>query len=152
MGGPILSDARQGKLEVFKKEIVPYLEDKSLGKDRDWFNLAIAQRWIFKKVLDLGWTEDRFATFDSSVDGSTTHPRGEYKAERIGKKYQWMAFHEFLARVSDNFEFAEEMWSGASNNIKDLGSSIDAILIHPASCSRPAKNRGAASRIRGGFP
>jgi len=103
----------KGKLEVFKKEIVPYLEDKSLGKDRDWFNLAIAQRWIFKKVLDLGWTEDRFATFDSSVDGSTTHPRGEYKAERIGKKYQWMAFHEFLARVSDNFEFAEEMWSGS---------------------------------------
>jgi len=57
-----------------QKEIVPYLEDKSLGKDRDWFNLAIAQRWIFKKVLDLGWTEDRFATFDSSVDGSTNPP------------------------------------------------------------------------------
>lgn len=99
------------KLALFEKEILPYLEDKSLGKDRDWFDLSIAQRWIFKKVLDLGWTEDRFASFERSINQSTTHSRGEYKAERIGKKYQWIALHEFLSRVSDNFEFAENTWS-----------------------------------------
>lgn len=30
------------------------------------------------------------------------------KAERIGKKYQWIAWHEYLALVADNFRYAED--------------------------------------------
>jgi hypothetical protein len=102
------------KLALFEKQILPYLEDHSLDKDRDWFDLSIAQRWIFKKVLDLGWTEDRFGRFDRFVNQGTTDYRSEHKPERIGKKYQWIAYHEFLARVSDNFEFTEDAWSGST--------------------------------------
>lgn len=29
------------------------------------------------------------------------------KLERIGKKYQWMVFHQFLARLGDNYDFYE---------------------------------------------
>lgn len=60
-----------------------------------------ARRWIFQRVIRLGWTPDRFGWFDhhrSRGDGRSAH-----KVERFGKKYQWIAYHELLARVMDNF-------------------------------------------------
>ena len=71
----------------------------------------IAQRWILKRVRDLGWTEDRFDQFDSNVNRYSNVGRGAAKPERIGKKYQWIAYHEFLAHLADNLEFQGDYWS-----------------------------------------
>ena len=46
--------------------------------------------------------------FDKFIDRAG---RSEHKPERIGKKYKWIALHELLAMISDNFEFKEESWS-----------------------------------------
>lgn len=59
-----------------------------------------------------GYSEDKHGVFDKVIGsgrGRTTTPN-----ERIGKKYQWLAFHELLARVSDNFFKIEGAWS---NNV-----------------------------------
>lgn len=60
-----------------------------------------ARRWIFRRTLSLGWTPKLFGSKDHSIG----HGRGRegHKAERWGKKYQWMAYHELLARVADNY-------------------------------------------------
>jgi hypothetical protein len=97
------------KLKIFEEHVIPYLKDPNPYKHGNRFDLSIAQRWIFKKVLDLGWTVERFGRFDREVD---PHGRAANKPERIGKKYQWIAYHEFLARVSDNFEFSGDSGSG----------------------------------------
>lgn len=55
-------------------------------------------RWIFKRVLELGWTIEQFGDFDSQIE---SHGRDAHKPERIGKKYQWIAYHEWLAHVTD---------------------------------------------------
>lgn len=55
-------------------------------------------RWIFERVIDLGWTPERFGDFDQHFD---SHGRDAHKPERIGKKYQWIAYHEWLAHVTD---------------------------------------------------
>ena len=75
-------------------------------------DLSVAQRWMLKKVFDLGWTVERFGTFDRTVDSYANRGRSAHKPERIGKKYQWIAYHEFLAHVSDNFEYRGDSWSG----------------------------------------
>ena len=80
-------------------------EPEERSADEYRFDLSIAQRWIFKKVLNLGWTTERFGRFDENLVRYSSFGRSGHKAERIGKKYQWIAFHEFLARVSDNFVF-----------------------------------------------
>jgi hypothetical protein len=59
-------------------------------------------------VLELGWTCERFNEFDKNLRGSG---RDAHKAERIGKKYQWIAYDEFHARISDNFGLAEKGYS-----------------------------------------
>ncbi len=61
-----------------------------------------ARRWVFQRTLSLGWTPELFGQQDRYIG----HGRGRegHKAERWGKKYQWMAYHELLARVADNFQ------------------------------------------------
>ena len=70
------------------------------------FDLRQAQRYILKRVFELGWTEDRFGRFDEYAVND--HGREAAKAERIGKKYQWIAYHEILAYISDRFQYLEE--------------------------------------------
>jgi hypothetical protein len=62
----------------------------------------LACRWILERVFQLGWTAVRFGEFDANMDS-----RGRYanKPERIGKKYQWIAYHEWMAHVTDQRPF-----------------------------------------------
>ncbi|UVT05741.1 AAA family ATPase (plasmid) [Burkholderia glumae] len=64
------------------------------------FNLAWARRWVVKRAHDLGWSEHLHGAFDREVRGD----RHEHSLERIGKKYQWLALYELVARMSDNLE------------------------------------------------
>ncbi|MFC2146103.1 AVAST type 2 anti-phage system protein Avs2 [Acidobacteriota bacterium] len=93
------------KLKIFEEHVLPYLNDPKRYEDENCFDFSIAQRWIFKKVLNLGWTVERFGNFDRDLGRFPGYRRSSHKPERIGKKYQWIAYHEFLARISDNFEF-----------------------------------------------
>lgn len=62
-----------------------------------------ANRWIFKRVLALGWSPQLFGARDHNI-AFIDNGRSEHKAERWGKKYQWIAFHELMARVADNYQ------------------------------------------------
>lgn len=66
----------------------------------------IAVEWIFK---DYGYDAKLHGRFDhgSGLRGS----RMGSNVERIGKKYQWIAMYEMLARVSDNCQFKEDSYS-----------------------------------------
>lgn len=63
-----------------------------------------------KLIIDkYGYQEEKHGAFDQNVGvgrGRSTVPN-----ERIGKKYQWLALHELLARVADNFPKLEHIWS-----------------------------------------
>lgn len=73
-----------------------------------FYPTAEARAWVFERVISLGWTPDRFGAFDLEVSRRRSG-RESHKPERFGKKYQWIAFHEFLARIADNFHMADEV-------------------------------------------
>ncbi|PFW99824.1 hypothetical protein CJ469_04858 [Nocardia farcinica] len=62
-----------------------------------------AKRWVLGRAISLGWTPKFFGEFDRRIV-SRDRGREGHKAERWGKKYQWMAYHELLARVADNYQ------------------------------------------------
>mgnify|MGYP000994308652 FL=1 len=66
-------------------------------------NLAI--EWIFEKY---GYNPKIHGEHDRMV--ADHYYQREYKIERIGKKYQWIAFHQILAIIADNFK-VREIWS-----------------------------------------
>lgn len=69
------------------------------------FELQSIQRYILWRVFDLGWTTERFGEFDRFSIGY--HGREASKAERIGKKYQWIAYHEIMAYIADHYQYRE---------------------------------------------
>jgi hypothetical protein len=71
------------------------------------FNRAWARRWVCKRAHDLGWTSERFTNFDRT---HYSRERTDHEVERIGKKYQWIAFRELLARMADNLACIGEHW------------------------------------------
>ena len=95
----------QEKTEFFEKYVVPFLENPT--EDEYRFDTSIAKRWIVKRVLELGWTIEKFGWFDRRCG---SHGRAADKPERIGKKYQWIALHEFLGCMADNLEFRVSSW------------------------------------------
>jgi hypothetical protein len=94
------------KSAQLSKDIMHYIENPH--EDEVRFDLSLMQRWILQRVFELGWTVESFGYFDRSINYRVE--RSAHKPERIGKKYQWVAHHEFLARVSDNFELREDPW------------------------------------------
>lgn len=74
------------------------LRDEDLAQfSRKW-----AQRWVCKRAYEYGWTVDHFSEFDGRYPARNSREEGIQEIERIGKKYQWLALHELLARLSDN--------------------------------------------------
>jgi hypothetical protein len=99
-----------GSFEWSKRPLSKKRRRSTMKRDRweDAFDLKLAQQWIMRRVIDLGWKTDLHGEFDNRVSSAG---RSEHKPERVGKKYQWIAYHEFLARVADNFEFVGDAWA-----------------------------------------
>ena len=101
----------QKQRKVFEKDIAPFLDhNQNIYDTSKQFDPRLAQRWVFNRVVQLGWKQELHGQFDRNVNYNRAD-RSEHKPERIGKKYQWVALYELLARISDNFEFKEESWS-----------------------------------------
>ncbi len=95
----VLTEHHRGRLEAIRA---------LMTVDRDQrrpppLDLRELQRYILYRVFDLGWTTERFGYFDRFCVSEET--RGASKVERIGKKYQWIAYHEIMALVADYFQY-----------------------------------------------
>ncbi len=69
------------------------------------------KRWLLERVAQLGWTPKRFNRHDQS---NRSNGRMTHTSERIGKKYQWIAWRELVARCYDTYEIVidEDSWGG----------------------------------------
>lgn len=83
--------------------------EKKRADPLDEVDVNWAGRWIANRAIVLGWTTERFEEFERSHD--LRRGRDAHKAERFGKKYQWIAHRELLARLADNFHPSYESWA-----------------------------------------
>jgi hypothetical protein len=100
-----LNEAHLQQLEDLENEPEPSFEDRQ----EPLFDISVAKCYIVNRVLALGWRPELFGYFDKNDIGY--RGREANKAERIGKKYQWIALHELLAYVADNYHFHERFAS-----------------------------------------
>lgn len=89
--------------EGHKAEMESILQAKVDGPSR--FDVRAIQRYVLWRVFDMGWTIERFGEFDRFSIGD--HGREANKPERMGKKYQWIAYHEILAYISDHYQYRQ---------------------------------------------
>lgn len=73
-----------------------YTFESALG---DWdVDVNGLSNYAVQRIFEMGYDPDRLGLFDDEQASG----RGAGHLERIGKKYQWLAFFELLARVADH--------------------------------------------------
>jgi hypothetical protein len=110
----VLSDDQRIRLE---EVLAAKALEHEKGRRPPQLDARQIQRYILWRVFDLGWTTERFGKFDRFSIGY--HGRDASKAERIGKKYQWLAYHEIMALVADHFQYREPFSEDDSGHVYD---------------------------------
>ena len=75
-------------------------------------NLAV------QEVFNLGYDVESHGEFDRVLNRYYNNGRSEHKSERIGKKYQWIAFHKIAALISDHFDYKGDGWDDSDEDYK----------------------------------
>lgn len=98
--------------EEFRVRAMDYIRNQMF---EDWgrdtpasFNAMWGRRWICKRAHELGWSAEVFGDFEKNYCRS--YDRNNHELERIGKKYQWIALRELLARMADNLAYNGDSW------------------------------------------
>ena len=101
----------------------------------------LIQRYVLARVFDLGWSAERFGRFDSLLGEGQF--RASNKAERIGKKYQWIAYHEMLAFLSDHHQLDTGYSDDRSRHRFNGPWQINRRDIDPTAATRARSRSGA---------
>ncbi len=125
-----LEDVFKDESHYVKQELVPFLKNKqTLDNERyhrRLFDITPVKCWIVQRAFELG--------YDISLHGDHDKNHSNYNSrndntERIGKKYQWIAFHEIMSIITDNYkiknswgeenkyEYCEGAWQISLRNI-----------------------------------
>ena len=106
-------------------------------------NLAV--EWIFEKY---GYDVKLHREFDNLIQHYNQIGQSSPHIERIGKKYQWIALHEILAMVADNFKM-KDGWGSDAKLIFYKGALQNYIRdIDPAYITKNKDEDGVQSTIQ----
>lgn len=107
-----------------------YTFQAALSPWKQRFDIQDLSNIVINRCLELGYSPELFSEYDT-LDGRY-FDRFSNKEERIGKKYQWIAFYEILAEISDNFipyqikdtckteKGCQEFWSVNDSYLRDI--------------------------------
>lgn len=97
---------------VFENDVPYYLDAVYSSETRsNHLPTESISCFILNRVFELGYDKELFGEFDYGVNSHYSYGRSDRKPERIGKKYQWIAYHEIMARVTDNFVYKDSLSS-----------------------------------------
>lgn len=110
----LISEIRS-KLGEAEQEYFRWVRKTGVSDCPAVFSHRWACRWVIKRAYDLGWTKELFGNFENM------YCRNHYGlnkgiVERIGKKYQWIAYYELLARLADNLIFKDRGYSDVDDS------------------------------------
>ncbi|AZC00263.1 hypothetical protein DKE52_005700 [Acinetobacter pittii] len=124
-----VNEAKKTELDLFLEENLSNLSPeiinrlnliKKLSNDQVVTQSKLdAKKWIYKRAMDLGWDAKLFNEFESYLP---YEGRGRPSIERIGKKYQYIAYHEYLAYLIDSYQIKSQSYMSYSSAEDFLGS------------------------------
>lgn len=106
----ILATLGETEQEYFKWVLEQGVSERVAG-----FSHSLSCRWVIKRVYELGWTKELFNDFES-IYCNSEYRMGKGVIERIGKKYQWIAYYELLTRLADNLIFRDRGYSDVDDS------------------------------------
>lgn len=105
--GDLLKLLNKQQEKFYQEKLLPYWKLQLKDKDDSELNINRVEikNWIVKRVFDLGYDGEIHGYFDNNKN--SYQRRENNKNERIGKKYQWIAFYEILGKLTDNYKIRD---------------------------------------------
>ena len=71
------------------------------------FPTSGVRNWLVKRAYDLGFDVNLHGNYDRFAK-DWTFRHSDNRIDRIGKKYQWIAFHEIMGILADNYKYKDD--------------------------------------------
>lgn len=62
-----------------------------------------------KRIFDFEYDVEKFGNYDMWQRERCGYDRHKHRLERIGKKYQWLALYEIVAKLQDNYKYLKDI-------------------------------------------
>ena len=97
------------QLKAMKEVMIPFYVKEIPLRKRYYrrFETNGVRNWLVKRAYGLGFDVKLHGRFDRFAK-DWTFRNSERRIDRIGKKYQWIAFHEIMGILSDNYKFEDD--------------------------------------------
>lgn len=95
------------QLRAMNKVMIPfYVKELPLRNHRysNRFPTGGIRNWLVRRAYGLGFDVKLHGSYDKFAKNWTIY-HSEDRIDRIGKKYQWIAFHEIMGILADNYKF-----------------------------------------------
>ena len=86
----------------FKMKELP-LQNHHYGR----FPTGGVRNWLVKRAYGLGFDANLHGNYDRFAK-DWTFRNSDNRIDRIGKKYQWIAFHEIMGILADNYKYVDD--------------------------------------------
>ena len=96
------------QLKAMKEVMIPFYVKEIPLRKRYYrrFETNGVRNWLVKRAYELGFDVKLHGRYDRFAK-DWTFRNSERRIDRIGKKYQWIAFHEIMGILSDNYKFED---------------------------------------------
>ena len=97
------------QMKAMNEVLIPFkMKQMSLQKNHyDRFPTDGVRNWLVKRAYDLGFDVNLHGEYDSFAK-TWTFRNSDNRIDRIGKKYQWIAFHEIMGILADNYKYEDD--------------------------------------------
>ena len=109
----------------------PSQEERKLHHDGE-----LIGNWVAHRAYNFGWNSDLFPD-----DTNSSQYRDKNTTERIGKKYQWIAMHELLGILADNYYLSDRYNEGSSDKFADIRDIPHCRKVDPTLIRSPKQER-----------
>ncbi len=95
------------------------------------------RNWLVKRAYDLGFDVELHGRYDRFAK-NWTFRNSDDRIDRVGKKYQWIAFHEIMGILADNYKFDNDYANEGSGGYELFHGTWQSFLrnINPSMISR----------------
>lgn len=95
--------------KAMNKVIIPFKVKEWPLKNHHYvqFPTEGVRNWLVKRAYDLGFDVNLHGEYDR-IAKDWTFRNSDNRIDRIGKKYQWIAFHEVMGILADNYKYEDD--------------------------------------------
>ena len=96
------------------------------------------RNWVVKRAYDLGFDVELHGRYDRFAKDWTFRNSEGGRIDRVGKKYQWIAFHEVMGILADNYRFEDDCANEGSGGYEVFHGTWQSFLrnINPSMIAR----------------